>query len=693
MSAKIKEPDSLNFISQITGAMTSGDTPQEVLDKILSACLELTGADSGSIMMLDSTGKYLEIVSSLGFSTQALSMKLTLGEGITGWVARHASPRLVNDTTIEKDYISLGENLLSELAVPLIVKDDLIGVISVDSKTKDAFVKSHQDFLSIMANLAAGIFVNLKDNHLLRMRNRFHRVLHDISRIISKSLELEDVFLDIMNITEKAFKLYRSTLLLYDRESDVLRISISAESALSENRDIVYAPGEGITGNVFLNKKSVFIPDVSKESNFLNRMKTYSPTGEDVGFYCCPIFSGSEVAGVFSTFTRRQDDIHSESLMEFLEIIGSVISQAITIQKLVKEEKKVMELENIHLRHELSDKYQFENITGRSKPMLRLFEKIRLVADSRSSVLITGESGTGKELIVSAIHYNSPRRDNSLIKINCAAIPENLLESELFGHKKGAFTGAVSDKKGKFELAEGGTIFLDEIGEMDFNLQSKLLRVLQEREIEPVGGRTKKIDVRVIAATNANLEELIAQKKFRADLFYRLNVIALHIPPLRERKDDIHLLIKHFVDKYNKESGKKITGITPDAIRYLEKYDWPGNVRQLENIIERAIVMSHGNILEKEDFYDDIRIADNEISRESSMESAGSGNYSLTDMPSIDMADIEGRAYEVIISEVEKKLIYAVLKKFKYTKVQAAKFLGINRNTLDKKIKELEIDY
>ncbi|MDH5654484.1 MAG: sigma 54-interacting transcriptional regulator [Spirochaetia bacterium] len=670
--------------------MTSGYTPQEVLDKILSSCIELTGADSGSIMLLDDSEKYLEIVSYSGFSTkEATGMRLGLGEGITGWVARHGKPRLVNDTTAETDYISLAENLLSELAVPLTVKDNLIGVISLDSRKKNAFVRSHQDFLLIMANLSAGIFVNLKDNHLLRLRNRFHKVLHEISRIISKSLELDEVFLDIMNVTEKAFKLYRSTLLLYDKESDVLRISVSAESAINENREIVYSPGEGITGSVFINRKPVYIPDVSREPTFLNRMKTYSPSGDDVGFFCCPIFSGTEVAGVFSTFTRRQDEFHSDSLLEFLEIIGSVISQAITIQNLVREEKKVMELENIHLRHELSEKYQFDNITGRSGPMIKLFEKIRLVADSRSSVLITGESGTGKELIVSAIHYNSPRRESPLIKINCAAIPENLLESELFGHKKGAFTGAIADKKGKFELAEGGTIFLDEIGEMDFNLQSKLLRVIQEREIEPVGGRTKKIDVRVVAATNADLEGMIAEKKFRADLFYRLNVVTLHIPPLRDRKDDIHLLVMNFIEKYKSESGKTINGITPEAIRYLEKHDWPGNVRQLENSVERAIVLSRNQLLDVEDFYDEIRSSD--VVPAERMAAAVPDGMHLPQLSSLD--GLEGRAYEAVISEVERKLIHAVLKKFKYTKVQAAKFLGINRNTLDKKIKELNIDY
>jgi Nif-specific regulatory protein len=319
-----------------------------------------------------------------------------------------------------------------------------------------------------------------------------------------------------------------------------------------------------------------------------------------------------------------------------------------------------------------------------------------MVADSRASILITGESGTGKEMIASSIHYNSSRSENPFIKINCAAIPENLLESELFGHKKGSFTGAVADKKGKFEIADTGTIFLDEIGEMDLNLQSKLLRVLQEREIEAVGSiKTKKIDVRIIAATNANLEDLIAEKKFRPDLYYRLNVVNLHTPALRDRTEDIPLLINHFIDKYGKDNSKDIRGLTRDAVKILLSYQWPGNVRELENVIERAVVLSQGDTLGVEDF---VEISDrmvlpdikNEVSHIESTDlvDISSGTFSTNHLDSLD-----GKAMEAIVSEVEARMIQYAMKKFRYTKTRVAKFLGINRNTLDKKIKELNIEY
>nr|MBP9162952.1 sigma-54-dependent Fis family transcriptional regulator [Leptospiraceae bacterium] len=302
--------------------------------------------------------------------------------------------------------------------------------------------------------------------------------------------------------------------------------------------------------------------------------------------------------------------------------------------------------------------------------------------------------GTGKEMIASAIHYNSNRSEKPFIKINCAAIPENLLESELFGHTKGSFTGAVADKKGKFEIADGGTIFLDEIGEMDLNLQSKLLRVLQEKEIEAVGSlKVKKVDIRILAATNANLEALIAEKKFRSDLYYRLNVVNIHTPALRERTDDIPLLTIHFIEKYSKENNKNIKGFTREVQKLLALYPWPGNVRELENIIERAVVMTQNTMLDENDFAEiteklaSMNLPISKVSEDTTTE-LSAGLYS---MPNLDA--IDGRALEVVVGEVEARLIQYALKKFRYTKTRVAKFLGINRNTLDKRIKELKIEY
>ena len=261
-----------------------------------------------------------------------------------------------------------------------------------------------------------------------------------------------------------------------------------------------------------------------------------------------------------------------------------------------------LELENRIMHSELEEKYGYRNIVGESPVMTKVFDLIGAVSQSRSTVLVTGTSGTGKELVARAIHYLSPRKDKPFIKINCAALPAELMESELFGHEKGAFTGAIKRYRGRFERADGGTLLLDEISEMSGKLQAKLLRVLQEREFEPVGStETIEVDVRIIATTNRNLEKMIERDEFREDLFWRLNVISVHLPPLRERKSDIPLLAKHFMEKYNRENGKAITGLADDVLDRFNRYSWPGNVRELENTVERAVVMCKGKTLTLED--------------------------------------------------------------------------------------------
>ncbi len=325
--------------------------------------------------------------------------------------------------------------------------------------------------------------------------------------------------------------------------------------------------------------------------------------------------------------------------------------------------------ENRELRRRLDTKYSFENIIGKNHKMMEVFDLIRDVSPTNATVLITGESGTGKELVANAIHYNSPRKDKPFVKVNCAAIPENLLESELFGHVKGSFTGAIKDKKGRFELAHRGTIFLDEIGDLAPHLQQKLLRVLQEREFEPVGSiETKKVDVRVLAATNQDLRQLLEQGRFREDLYYRLAVITINLPPLRERRDDIILLLRHFLDKFNKENGKDIKEISPAALDLLFSYDWPGNVRELENVIERAVILTKGDTIEEGSLPEDIRVK-------------GKGYY----------LQAEDKTLPEILDEVEKRLILDTLNKVHWNKSKAAEFLGIHRSTLLSKLSKYNI--
>ena len=329
-----------------------------------------------------------------------------------------------------------------------------------------------------------------------------------------------------------------------------------------------------------------------------------------------------------------------------------------------------LEQENIYLKERLNDRFDFSNIIGRSPSMTRLFETVALVAPSEATALIVGESGTGKELIANAIHQNSPRKNQSFIKVNCAALPETLLESELFGHEKGAFTGAITRKQGRFQLAHNSSILLDEIAEMAPATQAKILRVLQEREFEPVGStQTIKVDTRVIAATNKNLDEEIKEGRFREYLYYRLNVVTVEVPPLHQRREDIPLLADFFLKPYAEKNRRLIKGFTPRATDLLMRYDWPGNVRELENVIERAVIMARGEMITPLEFPVDLQDLDGELK---------DARINLT----------PGRS----LKEVEKVLILRTLEETGGNRTHAARILGISRRTLQLKLKEYGIN-
>jgi two-component system response regulator HydG len=329
-----------------------------------------------------------------------------------------------------------------------------------------------------------------------------------------------------------------------------------------------------------------------------------------------------------------------------------------------------LEEENIYLKERLDDRFDFSNIIGRGPSMTRLFETVALVAPSEATVLIVGESGTGKELIANAVHQNSPRKDRPFIKVNCAALPETLLESELFGHEKGAFTGATARKQGRFQLAHKSSILLDEIGEMSPATQAKILRVLQEREFEPLGStQTFKVDTRVMAATNKNLEEEIKEGRFREDLFYRINVVTIEVPPLRERHEDIPPLADFFLKRFAEKNRRVIKGFTPRAMDLLMRYDWSGNVRELENVVERAVIMARGEMITPMEFPENLKELDVELKE-----------------PSLNLS--AGRS----LKEVEKEMILRTLDETGGNRTHAANILGISRRTLQLKLKEYGIN-
>ncbi len=343
----------------------------------------------------------------------------------------------------------------------------------------------------------------------------------------------------------------------------------------------------------------------------------------------------------------------------------------ITVQRAI-EHRKLQE-ENIRLKDELQRKFSFENIIGKSEVMKTVFETVKASAPTRSTILLQGESGTGKELVARAIHQNSDRKNFPFIIVNSGSLPPDLLESNLFGHVKGAFTGAVSNKKGLFEAAEKGTIFFDEISSLNMETQSKLLRVMQDREFMKLGGtKTIRVDVRVIAATNADLEEQISEKMFREDLFYRLNVIKIELPLLKERKEDIPLLVKHFLDTYSKENKKEILGVTDDVMEILMSYDWPGNIRELENLIERAVVLTKSKLISRKNLPPFLLASQEETSAVASV------NNELN--------------LKENIQTFQKKAIISALKQAKGIQKKAANLLGVKPTTLNEMIKRLNID-
>lgn len=342
----------------------------------------------------------------------------------------------------------------------------------------------------------------------------------------------------------------------------------------------------------------------------------------------------------------------------------------LTIHKALENYRLIKE--NRLLNEALYDKYGFGNIIGKCKPMLKIYDLIARVSQSKASVLITGASGTGKELIAKSIHYNSPRKDRPFISVNCGALTETLLESELFGHDKGAFTGAVSMKKGRFELADSGTLFLDEVGEMPPALQVKLLRVIQEMEFERVGGtKTIKVDVRILSASNRNIKEDVANNLFREDLFYRLNVIQMEIPSLRERSEDIKLLVNHFINKYQDENSSERSNISPEVWKVLYKYSWPGNIRELENIIERAVVLSPGGNIEIEDLPDYLSEKEEELNVE---------GFIPVNAPLHDT-----------LEQIEEKIIRRALERCDNIQSHAAEMISITKSLMQHKIKKYNI--
>jgi len=424
--------------------------------------------------------------------------------------------------------------------------------------------------------------------------------LYKISQILAAGARQRQTLSEVLDVLDSELDRTRGTIVLLSPDGNELIIELAHNLPERQRRSVRYRAGEGIVGRVVQTGKAAIVPKVSEEPLFLDRTYGRRKRGsaEELSYICVPIAIGNEVVGALSADRVYQEDVSLEEDVRMLSIVASMIANDVKARRSAEAERHALEQENLRLRSELEDRFRPENIIGNSGAMREVYGAIHQVAGSDTTVLIRGESGTGKELVAHAIHYSSPRARGPFVKVNCAALNENLLESELFGHEKGAFTGATQARKGRIEEAEGGTLFLDEIGDFSPATQVRLLRVLQEREFERVGSsRTLKANVRILTATNRNLEEAVEREDFRQDLYYRVNVFPIFLPPLRDRKDDILLLADYFVEKYALQMNKDVRRISTPAINMMVAYHWPGNVRELENCIERAALLSSDGVI------------------------------------------------------------------------------------------------
>jgi Nif-specific regulatory protein len=494
--------------------------------------------------------------------------------------------------------------------------------------------------------------------------------LLEVSQALGGTLNMKASLHRVLEILARHHGAVRGIVSLLDGDGE-LRVEASdgLDASAGAAARVSYRVGEGITGRVVQSGKPVVVPRVSREPAFLHRAARRPELAhQELSFVCVPIVLNRRAAGALAIDLRFKPDRDFDRSTKFLGIVASMIAQAIKVQRLVEEDKRRLVDENAHLRQELRERYDFSNLVGGNGPMREIYEQVTQVAGTNTTVLIRGESGTGKELIAHAIHYSSLRAKKPFVKVSCAALPESLIESELFGHEKGAFTGAEARKKGRFELAEGGTLFLDEIGDINLATQVKLLRVLQQREFERVGGtETVKANVRVIAATNKDLEKAIAAGTFREDLYYRLNVFTMFVPPLRERKADLLLLVDHFLEKFAREHRRNIKRISTPAIDMLASYHWPGNVRELENTLERAVVTCDGEVIH---------------------------GHHLP--PSLQTAEASGTVTRVSLKEAvtayEKDLIQDALKTTRGNRAKAARMLDTTERIINYKVRTYGID-
>jgi len=613
-------------------------------------------------------------------------------ETLTLWVYERQEPLLRSTGEMEPRYTRLQAilkrlKIRSTCALPLTTAHRKLGVITFCSKQVDTyspndirFVSQVADYIALAFDDALNFAALRRASEELQSKNERLRLLLDVTNQVVSNLELRDLLRAISQDVRRVMQCDYAGLSLQDAENKQLRLYALdfPEGKGFFHEELVYSIEGSPSGTAFRTMKPLTLQ--SPFTAWLDSPIAQIAVREGLKSVCClPLISRNRAVGVL-VLGRLRDDAFSQSDISFLSQIANQIALAVEnalAYREIRELKEQLSKEKLYLENEIRTEMNFAQIIGNSASLRRVLKGVGTVAPTDSTVLIYGETGTGKELIARAIHDLSPRSSKPFVKLNCAAIPTGLLESELFGHEKGAFTGAIAQRIGRFEVANGGTIFLDEIGEIPLELQTKLLRVLQEREFERLGSsRTLRTDARLIAATNRDLETMVSEQKFRSDLFFRLNVFPVHVPPLREREGDIPLLVRHFTQQFSRRMKKVMETIPSATMDALCRYHWPGNIRELQNVIERAVIVSVGPALS-------VDVGDLKFPKVSHPEERAAAPNSTTN-----------GALHSVLEETERQQILKALAQSNWIVAGpngAAALLGLNRSTLQVRIRKLGI--
>jgi formate hydrogenlyase transcriptional activator len=681
---------------EINNAIVTNLTQQALLHSISEALHRVISFDRCAITLYQPSNDTFRFLAVEGERTSdyfATGLEVERSETCISWVFDHQQPLLRRNLDEEREYANehrlAAEGMHSLCVLPLVFQGKAIGTLSFVSQERDRYSNEEATFLQEVANQVALAITNMisyEEIAALSARvehtaERYRKVL-EVNNAIVTHLNRGDLMHSIAEILHRFLPFDGAVITFYVPESDVFR-SFALETMISTDylrAGMEITRKESMVTEIFENQRGRIRRDMEKEQRFANDRRLL-----EIGIVSdciVPLIVGGKSIGTIGIGSRQKGQ-YSEADMELLQEVANQVALAVANMVSYEEIERLkarLEMENVYLQEEIRTDHNFEEITGNSAALLAVLHKVEQVAPTDSTVLIQGETGTGKELIARAIHDRSDRKSRPLVKVNCSAISAGLVESELFGHVMGAFTGALERHVGRFELADSGTIFLDEIGELHLATQVKLLRVLQEREFEAVGSnKPVRVDVRVIAATNRNLQDSIREGTFRSDLFYRLNVFPIEMPPLRERRDDIPQLAMFFLSRFATKFGKDIRSIPRATLDRLTNYSWPGNVRELQNVIERAAILSRSSVLELEpDLIPELTPSQSSGIAQKPFEALHPTNPERATPPTLEELD---RAHIVAVLNQTKGIVEGPR--------GAAKILGLHPNTLRHRIQKL----